>query len=347
MMKVLAQPAFNARGENPYTWLLYHAMAAEVTDFSYRRSLDVRYDIFHMHWPELELNSIRSAVTAAARLQLKLTLMDALRVRGTKIIWTVHNLKAHEGQHPRLEQWFWPAFTKRLDGYIALTASGQTVARERFANLDRLKGFVIPHGHYRGEYPLDAGIDARRELGIAPQAKVFLFFGQIREHKNVPGLIRAFRKIASQDAVLCIAGRPTPASVAAELQREAAGDPRIQLHLENIPKERVQFFFRAADLVVLPYRDILNSGTALLALSFSRPILVPSRGAMGELQASVGPEWVRTFQSELDTEELENALKWATGGARPDEAVLEGLEWPQIAEQTLKAYTEIIANGNA
>ena len=246
------------------------------------------------------------------------SLMDALRVRGTKIIWTVHNLKAHEGQHPRLEQWFWPAFTKRLDGYIALTSSGQTVARERFANLDRLKGFVIPHGHYRGEYPLDAGIDARRELGIAPQARVFLFFGQIREHKNVPGLIRAFRKIVGRDAILCIAGRPTPASVAEELQREAAGDPRIQLHLENIPKERVQFFFRAADLVVLPYRDILNSGTALLALSFSRPILVPSRGAMGELQASVGPEWVRTFQSELDTEELENALKWATGAARPN-----------------------------
>jgi beta-1,4-mannosyltransferase len=345
MLKVLAQPGFNARAENPYTWLLYHAMAAEVTDFSYRRSLETRYDIFHLHWPELELNAIGSVAEAAARLQLKLTLMAALRARGTKIVWTVHNLRAHEGRHPRLERWFWPAFTKRLDGYIALTASGRAAAKERFTNLEGIRGYVIPHGHYRGEYPMDAGADARQELGIAAQAKVFLFFGQIREYKNVTGLIRAFRKIASADAILCIAGRPKPESIAEELRRETSRDERILLHLENIPKERVQLFFRAADLVVLPYRDILNSGTAILALSFSRPILVPSRGAMGELQTSVGPEWVRTFPSDLGTEELERAMVWASETSRPQEALLPGLEWPAIAEQTRAAYIEIIADG--
>ncbi|MGA3091059.1 MAG: glycosyltransferase [Terriglobales bacterium] len=342
MIKVLAQPAFNTRAENPYTWLLYNAMAAEVTDFSYRRSLDARYDIFHIHWPELELNAIPGVAEAAARLKLKLTLMDALRARGTRIVWTVHNLKAHEGLHPRLEQWFWPAFTRRLDGFIALTSSGQTAATERFVNLEHVPGYVIPHGHYRGEYPVNTEADARQELNLAEDAKVFLFFGQIREYKNVPGLIRAFRKLADADAILCIAGRPKPEGVGEQLRREAAGDPRIRLHLENIPKDRVQFFFRAANLVVLPYRDILNSGTAILALSFSRPILVPCRGAMGELKASVGPEWVSTFPAELDADKLERALAWSLE-PRAQEAKLENLEWPQIADWTLEAYAQIVA----
>jgi beta-1,4-mannosyltransferase len=343
-MKVIAQPAFAGRETNPYNWLLYQSMKAQVIEFSYRRALSARYDIFHIHWPEWELNAFRSVTKARLRLQLKLALLDILRARGTKIVWTVHNLKAHEARHPRLEEWFWPAFTKRLDGYIALTRSGQEAALERFANLKEVPGYVIPHGHYRGEYPVEADIDARKELGIAAGAKVFLFFGQVREYKNVPGLISAFRKLAGKEAILCIAGRPGSESVALELRTKATGDPRIRLHLEKIPKERVHLFFRAADLVVLPYRDILNSGTALLALSFSRPILVPSRGAMGELQANVGREWVRTFPDELDTEELEHAIAWARQEVRPQTAVLNDLEWTDIAEQTLKAYGQIVAS---
>jgi beta-1,4-mannosyltransferase len=40
---------------------------------------------------------------------------------------------------------------------------------------------------------------------------------------------------------------------------------------------------RAADLIALPYKEILNSGSAILALSFDRPILVPAAGALAEL----------------------------------------------------------------
>jgi len=342
-MKVIAQPAFGVRENNPYTWLLYHKMPAQVTDFSYRRSFADYYDIFHIHWPEWELNEIHSATKAAARLKLKLMLIDALRARGTKIVWTVHNLKSHEGLHPRLEEWFWSAFTRKLDGFISLTDSGRDAAKERFPSLKHVPSYVIPHGHYRDEYPLDVCTDARKQVGISSDAKVILFFGQIREYKNVPALIRAFRAIKGKNVILCIAGRPNPNTLARELRAASSDDPRIHLHLENIPKERVQFFFRAADLVTLPYRDILNSGTALLALSFNRPILVPKRGAMSDLQGSVGTEWVRQYHGDLKAEDLEHALTWATESPRLHVALLSDLEWPKIAGQTLKAYDEIIS----
>jgi hypothetical protein len=88
---------------------------------------------------------------------------------------------------------------------------------------------------------------------------------------------------------------------------------------------------------VLPFRDITNSASALLSLSFDRPVLVPARGAMGELQALAGADWVSTYDGDLTPEilvrELDRARRRPSGVPR-----LEPLAWPAIARQTLSAY---------
>jgi hypothetical protein len=100
----------------------------------------------------------------------------------------------------------------------------------------------------------------------------------------------------------------------------------------------VQCYLRAADLVVVPFTELTNSGSALLALSFDRPILVPARGAMAEVQALVGGDWVYTYEEELTPDLLAAALDWAV--KRPKDAVprLDALEWPEIARRTLTCY---------
>lgn len=116
----------------------------------------------------------------------------------------------------------------------------------------------------------------------------------------------------------------------------------MHLHLDFIPKEKVQLFFRAADGVVLPYTEILNSGSALLALSFNRPVLVPEKGAMGELQDQVGDEWVNTYRGSLTPNHLQDALSWARAGDRSPRPPLDAFEWETIARQTLKAYQRLL-----
>jgi hypothetical protein len=115
----------------------------------------------------------------------------------------------------------------------------------------------------------------------------------------------------------------------------------VRLTLEHVPDVDMQRYLRAADLVVLPFTDITNSASALLALSFDRPVLVPALGAMGELQAIVGEDWVRTYDGELTREILAGALESATRppGARPD---LEPLGWDGIARRTLALYRDVI-----
>ncbi|HEX4782849.1 MAG TPA: glycosyltransferase, partial [Candidatus Sulfotelmatobacter sp.] len=292
------------------------------------------------------LNVEKTAAAAGLKTQAVLSLIDFARRRGTKIVWTVHNLGSHERRYPGIEKWFWRAFLQRLDGFITLSESGLQSARERFPELRSLPGSVVPHGHYRGEYPDDKRTDCRQRLGIPTNAKVVLFFGWIREYKNVPGLIAAFRGLNNPDAALCLAGREFPKSGASKsggsVREQAGSDARIHMHLRHVPNEEVQTFFRAADLVVLPYREILNSGTALLALSFNRPVLVPNKGAMAELQALVGRNWVRTYEGDLTTEQLAEALQWAQHEHRAAIAPLESLDWNRVGEQTLAAYRNVL-----
>jgi glycosyltransferase involved in cell wall biosynthesis len=137
--------------------------------------------------------------------------------------------------------------------------------------------------------------------------------------------------------VLLVAGAPHSLELGDEVRAAAGDDPRVRLELARIPDEAVQRYLRAADLVALPFRDITNSASALLALSFDRPVLVPARGAMGELRALAGGHWVRTYDGELVPAELAAALDWA-GWPRAAPPRLEALAWPGIARRTLAAY---------
>lgn len=345
-MRLLAQPAFKSRDDNPYTWLLYTHVAAlgvHVDEFSPRRLLQNNYTIWHRHWPERNLNDT-NLVRAIAKTQALLLLMQQARARKVKIVWSVHNLAAHEQLYPQVEVWFWKNFIRQIDGYISLSKTGMVAAQERFPDLKHLPGFVVPHGHYRQEYQdCLSPQDSRNLLGIPTTAKVLLFFGNIRPYKNVPQLIRAFRQFSDQKALLYIVGCPNSKELAENIKHEAVSDPRIQLRLEFIPKNEAQVYFRAANLVILPYCEILNSGSALLTLSFDRPVLVPLQGALGELQNQVGKEWVSTYVGELTALQIEAAIEWALNTPRPNKAPLEAFEWKELAQQTIAAYNAIAA----
>lgn len=337
-MRVLAWPIDPL---NPYTKELYSAMGPDVCvdEFSAARLIH-RYGIWHVHWPEALLN-IRRPALAALKISGFLAMIDLVRMRGGKIIWTVHNLKAHDALHPVLEERFWRRFIPRVDGVISLSETGLAMAQEKFSRLRNLPAAVIPHGHYRDQYP-PCGEDARAAFGIPAGARVILFFGELRPYKNVDALVRAFRNAGDANAILIVAGRAKDPSQAEALRNEAAGDSRIRLHLEFIAREQVAKYFAAADMVVLPYRQILNSGAALLALSFSRPVLVPDLGSMGNLKDDFGPEWVQTFSGDIDSPTLESALSWAALPRTSLCPMPETYRWESIRSRTLRFYSEVM-----
>jgi len=340
----MALPAFFNRRLNPYNFLLYSAIrgrGATVDEVTPHRVVRARHDVVHLHWPEYYFTA-RWLGMAVAKTVLLVVALWRLRVRRVRIVWTVHNLSGHEPRHRRLEAAMWAWFAGRVDGYIALSVSGRDAAIERFPILAERPGFVIPHGHYRGEYPdeLDRTA-ARARLGLPATTAVIAFVGAIRAYKNVPALVRAARDLPGDEWRLLVAGDPASGDLERQITAAAAGDTRIRLDLAFVPRADVQLYLRAADLVVLPYAEVLHSGSALLALSFERPVLVPNQGAMAELRETAGAEWVRTYGGELGPATLAAALTWARTTPRDPDGLLRHLEWDEIARETLIAYDAV------
>jgi len=128
-----------------------------------------------------------------------------------------------------------------------------------------------------------------------------------------------------------------------DLTEATGGDSRVLLRIGWVSTEDIQIHFRSADLVVLPFREITNSGSVLLTMSFNTPLLTVAQGALPELQESIGREWIRLYNDELELPHLASAMDWARDEGRAARAPLAPFEWPLIARLTLNAYEAVVS----
>ena len=128
--------------------------------------------------------------------------------------------------------------------------------------------------------------EAKQRLGLRDSDKAVLFFGRITPYKGLEYLISAFRQVRSQcdDYRLIIAGRPDNCEQYWNPIREGLrGDVesgRILLRPSFIPDDETEVYFKAADLLVLPYKDVYQSGVLFLGHSFGLPVLAADVGSL-------------------------------------------------------------------
>jgi hypothetical protein len=154
--------------------------------------------------------------------------------------------------------------------------------------------------------------------------------------------VKAFRG-GEDGGVLVVAGEVFEEGLKRKVELADNGDERVVLALRRIGDVDLQTYFRAADLAVFPYKDILNSGSALMALTFDVPLLVPALGSMPELREQVGADWVMTYGGDLSPEVLAAGRSWVAGTARARRAPLESLDWLPLATRTVEFYREVCA----
>jgi glycosyltransferase involved in cell wall biosynthesis len=152
------------------------------------------------------------------------------------------------------------------------------------------KATLIPFG-INNTLPNTAltGAEARQRLGLGASDKVILFFGNICAYKGVEYLTEAWAALAPKypEARLIIAGRPREQDAAywrevqARLARGAWG-ARVLEKIEYISEADVEVYFKAADVLVLPYTYIFQSGVLFLGYSFGLPVLAADVGSLKE-----------------------------------------------------------------
>jgi glycosyltransferase involved in cell wall biosynthesis len=230
---------------------------------------------------------------------------------------------------------------ERMDAVIAHSEHGAGRLRDELG-LAPERVHVIPHGAFDYLTRLPAERPLPPELA-AVDGPVVLFFGLLRPYKGVDLLIEAFNDI--EGAELWVAGMPRmPLEPLRELASEVRG--RVRFVPRFVDDSEVPAFFKRADLVVLPYREIDQSGVLYTALAFGKPIVLTSVGGFAEVAAqgaarAVPPnapvELAAAIQELLD-EPDERGRPAAAAAA----AATGRYSWDSIAEQTLTLYRALL-----
>ncbi len=236
------------------------------------------------------------------------------RVLGKKTVLTLHNVNTKERDNH--DSWFnrkTLRFQYQLADHLFVHTARMREQLLREFEVDPHRVSVIPFG-INDTVPKTAltTAEARARLGLAEGDKALLFFGNIARYKGLDVLVDAFLSLRRSDPKLrlVIAGRPKGeehywSAIEKKLRKEGTGADVIS-KIEYVPDEETEVYFKAADVLVLPYRHIFQSGVLFLGYNFGLPAIVSS---VGSLQDEV-TEGANGFHfANGDTEDLARAIK--------------------------------------
>ncbi|MEO7652275.1 MAG: glycosyltransferase, partial [Bryobacteraceae bacterium] len=283
---------------NPYAGLLARAMEGHgvrsVPGFrenltpEWLRANRDKFDILHLHWPW----GLYTGATLEETVNRCSAMIDALflaRTLGYKVVWTMHNLYPHDSTTRELDHLARIAITSCASAVIVHCEHARELLKRNFHRTHGV--FLAPHGHFCDAYPNTVTPrEARASFGFDDSHFVYLFFGNVRANKGVDRLLESFLALRGDNLRFLFAARICSDYGARVVDSARQADSRIVLRESKFYlNEDLQWFFNAADVAVFPFTDILTSGSAITALSFHCPVLVPAIGCLPELvNSSVG-----------------------------------------------------------
>ena len=217
-------------------------------------------------------------------------LMLYYRLLGKKILITVHNVNAakRDNQDSTLNR-LTLRTQYRLAYHLFVHTERMKQALMTGFRVDAHKITVIPFGinNFAPNSALKP-YEARHRLGLQEDERTILFFGRITPYKGLEFLISAFRKLSENGDHyrLLIAGREDRCaeywSGIKQDAHEEIESGRIRMREEYIPEDETEVYFKSADVLVLPYREIYQSGVLFLAHSFGLPVIAANVGSLAD-----------------------------------------------------------------
>jgi glycosyltransferase involved in cell wall biosynthesis len=259
------------------------------------------------------------------------------RSRGRPLLLTAHDIlprEARPGQRAAQRRSY-----ERFDAIVVHSEHGRRRLTEELG-IDPGRVHVIPHGAFAhlAEQPVPDG-----PLGRPPfetEQPVVLCFGLMRPYKGIDVLLEAWRGI--EGAELWIAGMPR---MDIEPLR-AAAPPGVRFVPRFIGDGELPAYFRAASLLVLPYREIDQSGVLFTALAFGKPLLLSDVGGFPEIAASGAARLVPAGDAAALHEALVSLLgdpqALAAMALRASAAGAGEYSWSSIGQRTLALYERLL-----
>jgi glycosyltransferase involved in cell wall biosynthesis len=336
---------YNLRGDqsstSPFITKVARLLKYYVMLVSYTAKTDSK--IFHILW----LNKFIFFDSTILNLYYKLM--------GKKLIYTAHNVNAGErdGTDSLVNRFSLRFLYNIVDHIFVHTGKMKDQLVCEFG-IDVKRITVIPFG-VNNTLPRSqaTSMEAREKLALDAKEKVILFFGNIAPYKGLDILIRALAELKKNGTVprLVIAGQVKDSrwishweSIERVIEEHGLGE-HIVRKIEYIPDEEVEFYCKAADVLILPYRHIFQSGVLFLAYSFGLPVIAADVGSLrddimegqtgfvfrAEKSADLAEKISRFFDSDLYKNReahREIIMKYAN----------ETYSWQTIGEATYAVY---------
>jgi glycosyltransferase involved in cell wall biosynthesis len=287
----------------------------------------------------------------------RVLLMVYYRLLGKRIVLTAHNVNMRKRDN--CDSWL-NRFSLRIQYGLAdhIFVHTERMRSELLADfgIPQGKTTVIPFG-INNTSPTTAitTSEAKQRLGISAGDKTALFFGQIAPYKGLEYLIDAFSELAKSDEScwLIIAGKVKKgqSDYWNAIQRKIANS-EIQNHIErieHIPNAEVELYFKAADVLIVPYVHIFQSGVPFLAYSFGLPVIATDVGSLREdivegrtgfvCQPRDSSDLAGTIDRYFDSELFHNLEN-----QRPEikKYANERYSWEKVAAITAKVYSDLL-----
>ncbi len=195
---------------------------------------------------------------------------------GVKLVYTPHNILPHNKSF-----YYFTIFNKiygLVDSIIVHSDFNRTVLRDLFS-IDSARIKTAPVGNFNMLFHQSKYVSrnkARLETGLNKHHKVILFFGYINRDKGIDVLFQAF-KIAREKVShlkLIVAGEPGRDIRIDRLIEKADVSGDVITDLKYIPLKKAVLYFKASDVVILPYRKVCNTPLIQLAYSFGLPVII-------------------------------------------------------------------------
>ena len=276
---------------------------------------------------------------------------------GKKIVFTAHNVDA--AARDGAQSWANRAslrFHYRIMDHIIVHTERMKSELVQDFGIAESKIAVIPHGIMSAVPETSLGrVDARKRLGLGAEDRVMLAFGLISPYKGLEYLAEALGRLHKEHKrfTLVIAGRIKEcqdywSKIHTLIEREGVTSS-VVTHLRHIPDDEVEVFFKAADMLVMPYRGIFQSGVVFLAYRFGLPVIATDVGSLKEVviagqngfickvddAADLAETIDRFFASELfqDRERRRRQIR---------EHAFARYSWSQIGAQTRQVYERLL-----
>ena len=265
-----------------------------------------------------------------------------------KVVLTVHDVSS-----------FANSSDSSIIGKMIYKCTDLVLTHNKFSKSEILKGnaelsspiYIVPHGNYIPFINIQEDKEkSRNQLGIPNDKKVLLFFGMIKKVKGLEVLLNALKNVIKEnpDVLLLIAGKPWENDFAPYQQiiDENNLSDYCLLHTKFIPHTDVEHYYCAADLVVLPYIKIYQSGVLVMTLSYGKPALLSDLPPLKEVVADM--ETAFMFETENPVS-LAEKLNFILSNPEKLEQVRENgvklintkYDWNEIGRQTKLAYQSL------